>query len=209
MNKMIAIAIWSILIFTVTAVDPPVYNFSYHIAFDETYTVNKSSYEVNGLLFYDPINNRERVDRTNGRYNKFCGPIIPNTNTPCIQYTVNNKRWIAFPQKSVCCFCCDSAHGCGILSPDWLRDSEYKGEEKILDTIYDKWSKDGVVGYNYLWTAKDNDHTPRRLDENGVHTTDYSIHSFKKMNFEEGVFALPQYCNTEKLVNCPLESLCG
>lgn len=109
------------------AIEPPVYNFSYHVTFDEIFVVNKTNYEVNGQTFYDPINNRERVDRVNGRYDIFCGSILPNVSTPCIHYTVNNKRWIAFPQKSQCCFCCDSDHGCGILRPDWLKDAEYKG----------------------------------------------------------------------------------
>jgi hypothetical protein len=160
-------------------------------------------------VFYDPINNRERYDRSNGRYNAFCGPIVPNVSTSCVQYTVNNKRWITFPQKSICCFCCDSAHGCGILSPDWLSGAEYKGEEKIVDTMYDKWSKNGSFGYNYFWVSQNENKVPRRLDENGSHITDYSVHSFKKQEFADSVFALPQYCNTQTIVNCPLESLCG
>lgn len=164
MKNIIALAIFAICICNVVTLDPPTYNFSYRIAFDEIYKVDNKNYETNGVLFYDPINNRERVDRVNGRYNAFCGPIIPKVNTPCVQYTVNNKRWIAFPQKSVCCFCCDSSHGCGILAPDWLKGAEYKGEEKIIDTVYNKWSKDGDVGYNYFWANKDQDNTPRRLD---------------------------------------------
>jgi hypothetical protein len=34
MKTISAIAIWSILVLTVTAADPPNYNFSFHIAFD-------------------------------------------------------------------------------------------------------------------------------------------------------------------------------
>lgn len=64
--------------------------------------------------------------------------------TSCQLFTKDNKRWIVFPQKTQCCFCCDSAHGCGILKPDWLAGAEYKGTEKIIDTEYDKWSKDGM-----------------------------------------------------------------
>jgi hypothetical protein len=129
--------------------------------------------------------------------------------TPCSHYAIDGKRWLVFPQKSQCCFCCDSAHGCGILKPDWLSGAEYKGEEKIVDTVFDKWSQDGMFGNNYLWVAKDADHTPRRLDQGGVHITDYSTHSFRKMNIPDSIFALPQYCNTASPVNCPLESICG
>lgn len=132
-----------VLICAVSAVSPPNYNYSFHITFDEAYTINSTVYRVNGQTFYDPKNNRERVDRANGRYNFFCGSVLPNVTTPCQSITVDNKRWIVYPQRSQCCFCCDAAHGCGILKPDWLADSEYKGQEKIIDTLYDKWSKNG------------------------------------------------------------------
>jgi len=83
---------------------------------------------VNGKAFYDPKNNRERVDRTNGRYDLFCGTVMSGVTTPCQHLTVNKKRFIIFPAKSQCCFCCDADHGCGILKPDWLKDADYKGK---------------------------------------------------------------------------------
>lgn len=126
------------------SVNPPVYNYSYHIAFDQAYTVNSTVYRVNGQKYYDPANNRERTDRANGRYNAFCGTVLPNVTTSCQLFTKDNKRWIVFPQRTQCCFCCDGAHGCGVLKPDWLAGAEYKGTEKIVDTEYDKWSKDGM-----------------------------------------------------------------
>lgn len=125
------------------AVSPPIYNYAFHINFDEAVTVNKTVYRVNGQTFYDPKNNRERVDRANGRYDLFCGTVLPNVTTPCQHIAVENKRWLIFPQRSQCCFCCDGQHGCGILKPDWLADAIYKGQEKIVDTNYDRWSKDG------------------------------------------------------------------
>ena len=83
------------------------------------------------------------------------------------------------------------------------------GEEKIVDNVYEKWSKDGMFGYNWFWSSKDDNRTPRRLDEGGSHITDYSTHSFRKIDFPDSVFALPQYCNTKTIVKCPLESICG
>ncbi len=100
----------------------------------------------------------------------FCGGVLPNISTPCTHYTVQNKRYLAFPQKSQCCFCCDSAHGCGILKPDWLKDAKYLGEDTILDTKYDKWSIDGI-GYNYQWVTQTADKIPRKLDQGGKHIT--------------------------------------
>ena len=103
------------------AVDPPLYDYAFKMNFDELYKTDKGNYEVNGQLFYDPKNNQERVDRVNGRYNIFCNTVLPNVTTPCQQITTQNKRWIIFPSKSLCCFCCDSSHGCGILKPDWMK----------------------------------------------------------------------------------------
>lgn len=39
------------------------------------------------------------------------------------------RRFLDFPEKKYCCFCCDSAHGCGIVSPDWIAKSNatYQG----------------------------------------------------------------------------------
>lgn len=128
----------------ITTVNPPIYDYPFSIFFDETFIKDSTAYKVNGQTFYDPRNNRQRVDRTNGRYDTICGTILPNVTTPCQQYTVNNKRWVVFPNRSSCCFCCDSAHGCGILKPNWLEDAVYKGQDKIIDTLYDKWSKDGI-----------------------------------------------------------------
>jgi hypothetical protein len=33
------------------------------------------------------------------------------------------KRFLDFPDKKYCCFCCDSTHGCGIVAPDWIAKS--------------------------------------------------------------------------------------
>ena len=127
--------------------DAPLYDYAYRISFDEAVVENKTQYKVNGQMFYDPKNNRERVDRSNGRWDLFCGTVLPNQNTPCQQITVNNKRFIIYPNKQQCCFCCDSEHGCGILRPDWLADAEYKGTETLSDGFtFDKWSKPGING---------------------------------------------------------------
>lgn len=107
--------------------DPPTLPDAFQMAFDESYIQNGSTIRVNGQWFYDATKNRERVDRANGRYSFFCGSVLPNTTTPCTHITVENKRWIVFPQKKQCCMCCDSAHGCGILRNDWLDGAEYLG----------------------------------------------------------------------------------
>jgi hypothetical protein len=76
------------LICTALSVSPPIYDYAYHITFDEAATINQTVYRVNGQEFYDPNNNRERVDRVNGRYDFFCGSVLPNVTTSCQQITV-------------------------------------------------------------------------------------------------------------------------
>jgi len=50
----------AILNFTLVYTDPtpPIYNYAYKVAFDESYKVNSTTYRVNGQKFYDPKNNR-------------------------------------------------------------------------------------------------------------------------------------------------------
>lgn len=156
-------------------------------------------------MYYDAKNNRERIDRTNGRYNLFCGGILPNVTTSCTHLVVQNKRWIIFPQRKQCCFCCDSQHGCGILKRNWLEGAEYQGIDRIIDTNYNKWSKDGDFTYNHFWTTIDNNQIPRRLDEGGEHITDYLVHTFLNKTFDDSYFALPNYCND----TCPMTTICG
>jgi hypothetical protein len=50
---------------------------------------------------------------------------------------------MVFPQRSQCCLCCTSAHGCGILTPDWLKGADYQGESAIDGTSYQKWHEKG------------------------------------------------------------------
>jgi hypothetical protein len=131
----------------VLAKDPPIFDFAYSISFDETVVAKPTSYHINGKLFYDPTNVRQRVDRTNGRYDSMCGSVLPNVTTACQQYTLNNKRWIVYPVKQTCCFCCDSSHSeqCGIMKPDILKGASYKGANKLNDGyVYDEWGIKGT-----------------------------------------------------------------
>lgn len=194
------------LLFLASCIDPPVLHESFQEAFDETYIQNGSTYKVNGQWYYDAKNNRERTDRVNGRYNLFCGTVLPNVTAACTQLTVNNKRYIIYPQRKSCCFCCDSQHGCGILKRNWLDGAKFLGVEKLIDTNYNKWSKDGDISYNYYWSTIDANQIPRKLDEGGSHITDYLTHTYINKTFDDSYFALPSYCNETA---CAATSFCG
>jgi hypothetical protein len=124
--------------------NPPVWSSSFYVAYDETFTISGHSYTFNGQFFYDAANNRQRADKLTGRYDPTCNSILPNVTTKCQHLVVNQKRYIVFPEKSQCCFCCDASHGCGIMKQDWFKDGKYLGQERIVDIMYDKWVKPGI-----------------------------------------------------------------
>lgn len=58
MSKSLIVVFLAILYTALCDPSPPLYNFSYHVTFDDTFIVNDTKYQVNGQEFYDPLNNR-------------------------------------------------------------------------------------------------------------------------------------------------------
>ena len=194
-----------LLAVVILAKDPPTLSASYFQAFGETFSLpNGKQEKINGQLFYEASKNRERIDRVNGQFDKFCSSVLPNVSTPCTQTTVHDRRYIIYPQRRQCCFCCDSAHGCGILKTTWLDGANYMGMETIDGTAYDKWEKKGGED-NYWWATTDNDQIPRRLQEGDSHVFDFVVSSFENITFPDTLFEIPTYCTS----SCPLSSICG
>jgi hypothetical protein len=55
------------------------------------------------------------------------------------------KRYLYFPEKNDCCYCCDSAHGCGVLKPDWVSDAEFVEIVEAENGVkQEKWNKKGL-----------------------------------------------------------------
>lgn len=166
----------------------------------------------NGTLYYDAQNNRETVERDNGRYDRFCGQVIKNEDTPCTHFILNSKSWIYsdkrfldFPKKKYCCFCCDGEHGCGITSRDWMVKSGgvYNGTEQ-LDSKgpYQKWFIPGLQD-NFYWNKDDSFKTPRKLDQMPNDLMDF--YTYTEGKIDESKFTLPSYCTSK----CPDDSFCG
>lgn len=89
--------------------------------------------------------------------------------TMCLEVTLSHKfigkRYLDFPEKNFCCYCCDSAHGCGIVAPDWLvkANAIFLGSEKLEDgEYYVKWNAKGLQD-NFFYHHDDEAKTPRRL----------------------------------------------
>ena len=58
-----------------------------------------------------------------------------------------------FPEKNDCCYCCDSAKGCGILVPNWLANATFVNTTNVGGVDMDVWNKQGLQP-NYYFNIK-------------------------------------------------------
>ena len=104
--------------------------------------------ETTGTFYYDYPD--YRVDRVNGKWDRYCGTVYKFRNTPCSHIVKDNLRYLYFPEKNDCCFCCDAEHGCGALKPDWIIDAEYVKESTESGETFDVFNKKGLQD-NFYW----------------------------------------------------------
>lgn len=90
----------------------PVWDPVFQSEFTESYPDTPT--HVRGKVYYDTTVNMMRVDRQDGQHDMFCSSVNPNVSTPCILLMRENKRYIVYPAKRLCCYCCNDAHGCGV-----------------------------------------------------------------------------------------------
>lgn len=172
MKVLIAITLLTIAL----AQAPPVWPVRFQQEFVESYST--TSFRDIGKLWYDSERNMSRLDRTNGKYDPMCNSIV-NGSTLCIQLVREGRRYMVFPLLRECCYCCDSAHGCGILKRDWLSRSVYKGKEDLSGEYFNKWS-DAEEGSDY-WAAINTKQVPRRLAEgNGAMVKDFIMNTYSE-----------------------------
>lgn len=101
------------------------------------------THETNGTYYYDFANRRYRIDRANGRYDRYCGlnGAKAFVDTPCTHLVVNGMRWLIYPEKQECCQCCTSEQGCGVLFPTWMNNATFIGKVYILTEACSYWGK--------------------------------------------------------------------
>ncbi|CEM16481.1 unnamed protein product [Vitrella brassicaformis CCMP3155] len=104
-----------------------------------------------GVYTYDWHSRRYRVDRANGRFDRYCGPNGHKIfeDTPCSQLVVNGTRYMLYTDKRECCMCCDDQHGCGILKPTWAEQAKYAGEAPYV-------LRNGTTIQAHSWVVKGN-----------------------------------------------------
>ena len=129
------------------------------IDFNETTSIPLfGEHYIYGTMYYDAVNNRERVDRHNGRYDRYCGNngFYNLFDTSCSHIIVDGDRYMYYPEKNDCCFCCDASSGCGIVKNDWLTGAQYKGitQHKGFDVYW--WDQPGLQSNYYFETISDN-----------------------------------------------------
>lgn len=76
---------------------PPVWSPSFFVSYDEIFVKDGKSYTINGQLWFDAVNKRQRADKSNSHYDQLCNSTLPNVNTKCIQLVVDQKRYVIFP----------------------------------------------------------------------------------------------------------------
>ena len=142
----------AVVLVVVLAVDPPVWQSTFSQRFVATFhnKQNETFHSV-GDHFYDYTKQRSRMDYRDGSWDFLCNSVV-NESTPCSFLIINGKRYLLFPEKKIGCFCCDSAHGCGVLRPNWLDQATYVGVEELLGQNFDKWSKPGTTIDQLRWS---------------------------------------------------------
>ncbi|KAL4505885.1 hypothetical protein ABPG72_013646 [Tetrahymena utriculariae] len=134
--------------------------------FVEYFNVTNQIYANVGTYQYNAPSNSSRLSRSNGKQDPFCiGYLNYNTTSaPCEHLTVNNTRWMYYPDEDNCCYCCNAEQGCGILKPDWLQGATFLGLEEVYGTPAFYWVMyEGPNKPNYVWETTEANPLERSL----------------------------------------------
>ena len=168
------------------------------------------TYKTKGEFYYDATNNRYRVDRENGRGDRYCwlNGLKVFSNTPCSHIVSEGKRYLHYPEKKSCCYCCNAAQGCGILKPTWLTGADFKGEVNIDGQQAYLWDQHGLQPNLYYETIAENP-LDRKQIETFQGSNDKQV--FDTTTFSKSLpndhMALPDEC--EAASACSYASVCS
>ena len=167
-----------------------------------TYYNGIGTHTNTGSYYYNWTMKAYRIDRSDGRYDRYCGLSGPHVDqdTPCTHIVVNGNRYLYFPELNECCYCCNSTMGCGVLFPGWMQDSTYIDTEIHNGVQTYKWSREGLQE-NYIWE------TPGPIPANRVTVGIYQVDD-DDMNFDQrsntyppGSLDLPSICSLSNTCN--------
>jgi hypothetical protein len=88
-----------------------------------------------GVYLYDYTNKRALTTRVNGKVDRFCGTVLGGDHA-CNHLVLNGTRYLVYPDLKFCCNCCDDAHGCGVIKPDFLSTAKYLSTTNEVNLWY-------------------------------------------------------------------------
>lgn len=181
-------------------VTPPVWPSTWQASFNESMRdgpIEKGS--TTGVYFYDFANNRSRIDRVDGKYDRYCGTEEIDVSTPCSQVVVEKEFWLLFEERQKCCRCCTDAEGCGVVSPDWLNGAKYDGEFSVAGYVTNRWEKEGNRKNFYYSTVIGN--FPLIIDMEELDKIQYDPSTYTTSPIDDSHFVLPGYCTDNCLIS--------
>lgn len=177
--------------------DPPVWPPAFSVAFNET-TWLFQSYNFSGVWYYDYANGRQRIDRSTGAHDRYCGTIVTAEDAPCSHLVVDAVRYLVWPTLSKCCGCCNATAGCGVVKPTWMRDAggSFAGTEPFSGPAWsgeaDSWEVSGAQP-NY-WFQIAGTSTPVALLQIPDDYQYFQPETYAVGPQPDALFALPSYC---------------
>jgi hypothetical protein len=159
------------------------------------------THSTTGNFYYDWTTKAYRVDRANGRYDRYCGLAGPYEfeNTPCSHIVNNGNRFLYYSSLNKCCFCCNAANGCGMLFPGWMANATYIDTEIHNGVMTYKWDKKGLQD-NFIYE------TVGSVPVNRVTVSIYQVSDddmefgARSLTLPAGILNLPSICNLN--TNC-------
>ena len=181
---------------------PPLWPSQFEQNFTEVFTYPVvGSASTKGKFFYDITNKRYRIDRENGKWDRYCGTGYWFRNTACSQIVVEGKRFLYYPEYDYCCYCCDSAHGCGILRRDWLNNATFVGfETDEMGQNFEKWDKQGLQ-HNYYYATADEKRIMGKIEQQPNDIQTFDVNSFFEGIRDPSVLELPDVCKSASTCN--------
>ncbi|KAL4466089.1 hypothetical protein ABPG74_004326 [Tetrahymena malaccensis] len=183
---------------------PPVWPNVFAQDFVEIATSGNQTVRDVGTYYYDYANNKQRLTRSNGQFDLFCGF---NSTEPlaCDQVVVDDKRYIYFPELNDCCYCCGLDDGCAVLKPKWFINPQFLGETDYYGIQAYKWviyEQPNQQGPNYFYETTEQNPIDRKtlyLARNN-YQQNFFLDSFRT---EFPQINLPEACTVSSLSYCP------
>ena len=156
-----------------------------------------------GKWYYDWTNKQFRVDRVNGKFDRYCGVgWYIFRNAKCNQYVVNGWRYLHYPEKNYCCKCCHASNGCGIVTPTWFQSGAYTGKKSVDSVQVNEWNAKGLQDNIYAEVV--DTRIPKRIYQAPQSDMVFDHNSYSEQ-INPAVFTLPPKCDSL----CPAISICG